>query len=171
MATCCLTSSHRSAFRLPAFIPGDCRDPPREEHSLHHVRPAACRPPVVLRPSHAEDAEPRCAGRARRDLRPRLRQLAGLRPLAHELLHRPLRAGARRQLELRATQGWRDDNRRPPAAAGRALGAGGQDPHAGRPGRHVAPGHRSTFADWRADQRVRLRPLRARRRYPSLLGP
>ena len=65
-------------------------------------------------PAHAEH---RCAGRARRALHARLRAVARVRRLAHELLHRPLRAVARRVLERRAAQGRRDDARRLPAAA------------------------------------------------------
>ena len=78
---------------------------------------------------------------------------------------------ARRQLELRAAEGRRDDDRRSSAAARRALGARRQDAHARRHDRHGAPRHRSQFDDRRAHLRMRLRPLRARRRHPPLLGP
>ncbi len=65
----------------------------------------------------AAHAQHRRAGGAGRALHARLRAVAGVRRLAHELLHRALRALARRHLERRAAQGRRDDARRLPAPA------------------------------------------------------
>ena len=58
---------------------------------------------------HLADAAHRCAGGARRALHARLCAVADLRRLAHELLYRPLRAVARRDLERLSAQGRRDD--------------------------------------------------------------
>ena len=68
---------------------------------------------------HPQAAHPqhRCAGGPRRALHARLRAVARVRRLAHELLHGPLRAIARRDLERRAAEGRRDDARRLSAAA------------------------------------------------------
>ena len=68
----------------------------------------------------------------RRALHARLRAVAGVRRLAHELLHRALRAVARRGVERLSAEGGRDDARRLPAPARRADGAGRQDAHARR---------------------------------------
>ena len=114
-----------------------------QEHPLHHVRPAALGLSVLLRASQARHAQHRCAGGPGRALHARLRAVARVRRLAHELLHRPLRAIARRGLERRAAEGGRDDARRLPAPARRADGAGRQDAHARRPRGHAAARHRS----------------------------
>ena len=52
-----------------------------------------------------QDPEHRCDGEARRSLQSRLRAVADLRSLAHELLHRPLHALARLALERMAACG------------------------------------------------------------------
>ena len=56
----------------------------RPECAVHHGRPAAGRPPRLLRSSLPGDAQPGRAGGARA-LHARLRQLRGVRPVAHEL--------------------------------------------------------------------------------------
>ena len=70
----------------------------------------------LLWPPAAADTEYRCAGCARRAVYPRLCPVAGLRAVAHELLHRPLHALARRQLERLPAARRRAHARRPPAA-------------------------------------------------------
>ena len=73
------------------------------------------------------------AGGQGRAFHARLRAVARVRLLAHELLHGALRAVARRHVERRAPQGRRDDARRLPAPARGRLRAGRQDAHARRP--------------------------------------
>ena len=114
-----------------------------------------------------EDAEHRRAGRARRALHPRLRAVADLRPLAHELLHRPLHALARRALERLAAARRRTDAGRLSAKLGVRNALVGKT--------HMAPdleGMKGLGID--PDSiigvhvaRMRLRALRARRRPAS----
>ena len=90
----------------------------RHERALHHGRPAALGPPRLRRPPVPADAEHRRAGGARRALRPTPTcNQRRLRPVAHELLHRPLSRSPRRDLEPRAAVGRRSDARRDSCAA------------------------------------------------------
>ena len=138
--------------------------PDDQEYPVHHVRPVAVRLSVLHRPSAPRYPAHRCAGGEGRALQPRLCAVADLRRVAHVLLHRPLRAVARRLVERVPAQGRRDDARRLPAPARACDGAGRQDPHGARPRGHGAARHRSDLDHRRAGVGMRLRPVRARRR-------
>ena len=121
-------------------------------------------------PPASEDAEHRPPREHGRSLRPRLRQRAGVRPLADELLHGPHRVLARRDLELRAAADRRVHDRRLSDAAGRARRRRRQDAHHAGRRRSRAPGPDAAHRH-RSDRLGRQhRAVGARRRHPSAEG-
>ena len=98
------------------------------------------------------DPEHRRAGGARRALHPRLCPVADLRAVANELLHRPLHALARLELERLSAARRRADAGRPSERDRRAQRAGRQDPYGRRHRGHGAARHRPRLGERRASR-------------------
>ena len=94
---------------LPSRLPLDDRRPQR---AVRDVRPVAARFRLLLRRLARADAEYRSARAAGRALRPRVRPVRRLRPVADVVLHRALRDLARRDVESRAAVRGRAHARR-----------------------------------------------------------
>ena len=102
--------------------------------------------------------EPRPAGRARGAFRSRLRSIADLRTLAHELLYRPLRAQPRRDVERVSSACRRTHAGRSSTRHRRGLRPGRQDPHDPRRRGHEAAGDRARIGYRHPYRGVRLHP-------------
>ena len=112
------------------------------QRALRDVRPAPLGPPLLRRPPLPAHAEHRRAGRARRALLRGLRAERHRRPVAHVLLHRPLRRHPRRDAQPRPALGGRGDARLAPPRKRPHPGARRQDARAARRARHAAPAAR-----------------------------
>ena len=140
----------------------------KEKRALHHVRPAPVRLPGLRRAPVFRDAEHRRPGGARGAVHARLCPVAGVRPVADELLHRPVHAIAR----------GRTGTAFPFASASRPRGiicasfgirmalVGKTHMTSDRRGQ-LAIGHDPRIYNRRARVRMRLRALRPRRRPAS----
>ena len=158
--------NHDAPLERVASLAGKVDDERRPQRAVHHVRPAAARPPVVLRRARAHAAHRRARG-ARRRLRPRVRAVRGLRTVADVVLYGPLRGVARRDVEPRAAVGRGTHARRLPARDGAQRRAGREDARDARRRRPRAVRHRAGVAARRAAARRRLRRGRSLRRPPA----
>ena len=155
----------------PHPITGVPNDPPREEHPLHHVRPAARGPPVLLRPSptlHTPNIDA-LAARGVRFTRAYVQSpVCGASRMSFYTGRYVQSHGARwNGVPLKVGEMTLGDYLRPLGV--RSALVGKTHMRADREGM-AAPRHRPGLDHRRARRRMRLRPLRARRRHAGL-GP